>query len=571
MNSGIQGHPAYQYAERVLRHEVEAPRYVTIACAEFKAIADGQDKRYCLSTKKLDKIDKLLKLMIMPKGIAAGKTVYDATVGYQWLLYAATLCIVHRDNRKRRRYESVVLEIARKNFKTYTVAVIFILLLLTEPDFSRLFSVAPDGQLSREVKTAIVELIKSSPALYPPDLPEEIFKLRRDDITCKLNSNIFVPLNYSNSRLDGKLPSAFLVDEAGALPNNYAIEAMRSGQLTILNKIGFVISTKYPTANNPFETEVAAAKSVLDGVIEDETLFALLYEPDNPDAWATDERVMMQANPAAQEIPAIWDDLLHKRQLAIEFDQKRENFLTKHCNILYQGVGTESYIPVTELQACRVEKIEWSGREVFLGVDLSMTNDNCAVAMAGLDENEKIFAEVMCFIPEGRIDEKNAFEHVNYRDFIREGNCIACGDRTVDYAVIEDFVFDIEKKYGVTVLGIGYDRYNALSSAQKWERGRSDTEPGYNTVIIRQHSDTLHPPTKLLAEKIANKEFAYRPNRLLELNFENARCVYDTNLNRYVNKKRSNGKVDMVVALINAVYLIEQNLLGASYSFVIQM
>ena len=39
-------------------------------------------------------------------------------------------------------------------------------------------------------------------------------------------------------------------------------------------------------------------------------------------------------------------------------------------------------------------------------------------------------------------------------------------------------------------------------------------------------------------------------------NFENARCVYDTNMNMYVNKKKSNGKVDMVVALINAVYLL---------------
>lgn len=44
--------------------------------------------------------------------------------------------------------------------------------------------------------------------------------------------------------------------------------------------------------------------------------------------------------------------------------------------------------------------------------------------------------------------------------------CIACGDRTVDYKVIEDFVFAIENRYDVTVMAIGYDRYNALSSAQ---------------------------------------------------------------------------------------------------------
>ena len=53
----------------------------------------------------------------------------------------------------------------------------------------------------------------------------------------------------------------------------------------------------------------------------------------------------------------------------------------------------------------------------------------------------------------------------------------------------------------------------------------------------------------------------YEPDKIVELNFDNARCTYDTNLNRYVNKKKSNGKVDEVVALINAMYLLHQNVL----------
>ena len=78
----------------------------------------------------------------------------------------------------------------------------------------------------------------------------------------------------------------------------------------------------------------------------------------------------------------------------------------------------------------------------------------------------------------------------------------------------------------------------------------------------------LHSPTKLLKEKILSREFTYDQNLMLEINFQNARCVKDTNLNQYVNKKKSAGKVDMVVALINAVYLIEQDQLFGSYSFV---
>ena len=82
-----------------------------------------------------------------------------------------------------------------------------------------------------------------------------------------------VPLNYSNSRLDGKLPSVFLIDETGTLPNPYAIEAMSSVQLTIKNKLGCIISTKYPKINNPFEGEVLYAKRVLDGLVEGLRIF----------------------------------------------------------------------------------------------------------------------------------------------------------------------------------------------------------------------------------------------------------------------------------------------------------
>ncbi len=47
---------------------------------------------------------------------------------------------------------------------------------------------------------------------------------------------------------------------------------------------------------------------------------------------------------------------------------------------------------------------------------------------------------------------------------------------------------------------------------------------------------------------------------MLEMNFENARCTYDTNLNLYVNKKKSAGKVDCVVSLINAVFLLQNEI-----------
>ena len=545
-------HQSFQYAQNVVNGTIPAPKYVIKQCQKFLEICDGKSEKYFLDEQKLNQIDDVLKLLIMPRGLKAGNSIYECSCGYQWILYAAALCVVYRENPDRRRYETVILEVARKNFKTFTIATIFVLLFLLEPKFSKFYSVAPDGALSREVKTAIEEILKSSPLVYQnKGMPR--FKILRDYIEFIPNENRYIPLNYSNSRMDGKLPNVFLADEVGALPNSYAIEAMRSGQLNILNKLGCIISTEYPTANNPFEDEVNYAKRVLDGTQADDTVFSLLYEPENTDNWSFDDTILKHANPVALEIPEIWDDLLKKRARAISIESARENFLTKHCNIIYQGAGTESFIDIKDLQRCRVNKIDWTGREVYVGVDLSMSNDNTAVAICA-EENGRTLADVVCFIPEGRIDEKNKFEKLDYRRFVAGSKCIACGNKTIDYGVVEDFVFSIEEKYGVTVRAIGFDRYNAMSSAQKWNQK-------YNTVEIRQHSDTLHPPTKLLSEKITDGEFEYEKNTLLEINFENARCTYDTNMNRYVTKKKSQGKVDMVVALINAVYLLQQDVI----------
>ena len=544
--------PSYKYAKRVLENEIPAPKYVIKQCEKFLEICDGKSEKYFLDEQKLRQIENILKLLVMPRGLKAGSSIYECSCGYQWLFYAAILCVVHRKNPDKRRYETAILEIARKNFKTFTIATIFVLLFLLEPKFSKFYSVAPDGALSREVKTAIEEILKSSPLVYQnKGVPR--FKILRDYIEFIPNENRYIPLNYSNSRMDGKLPNVFLADEVGTLPNSYAIEAMRSGQLNILNKLGCIISTEYPTANNPFEDEVNYAKRVLDGTQADDTVFSLLYEPENTDNWSFDDTILKHANPVALKIPEIWEDLFKKRARAISIESARENFLTKHCNIIYQGAGTESFIDIKDLQRCRVNKIDWAGREVYVGVDLSMSNDNTAVAICA-EEDGKILADVVCFIPEGRIDEKNKFEKLDYRRFVAGSKCIACGNKTIDYGVVEDFVFSIEEKYGITVRAIGFDRYNAISSAQKWNQK-------YNTVEIRQHSDTLHPPTKLLSEKITDGEFEYEKNTLLEINFENARCTYDTNMNRYVTKKKSQGKVDMVVALINAVYLLQQDVI----------
>lgn len=324
--------------------------------------------------------------------------------------------------------------------------------------------------------------------------------------------------------------------------------------MSMVNRTGIIISTAYESLNNPMTQEVDYCKKVLDGIIDDDSLFCLLYEPDEPKNWATDE-ALAQANPLAIVLKDNWEYLLKQRNIAIEMPEKRKNFLTKHMNIFVDGDETEVYIPIKDVQACMVPDYDWVGREVFLGVDLAQTTDNCAVAMVTYDaELESYVADAWGFIPLDRIDQKSRVEKVDYRVYTEQKKCFACGDNVVSHKFIEDFVFGLESTYGVKIRGIAYDRYNCIASANRWY------DAGYEVIEMKQHSSVLHPATKLLKESVLKRKFKYVKNRLLELNFSNARETLDTNLNGYVNKKKSNGKIDLVVALINAMALWNKEL-----------
>lgn len=542
---------AYLYAKWcVQKGNRKVGKYVKLQAKKWLKIADGKHKEAYVSEKAYRKICKLLKLMVHPD---LQCSMYDGLEDYAWFLIVAVFCTRRRSD-DRRFYQTALLEIARKNFKTFNSAVIFILGMLTEPRFSRFFSVAPDYKLSSELRLAVRKIIKVSPALT------KYFKVNRDMITCLINEIEYTPLAYSNDGMDGRLANIFLADEAGAL-DSYPVEAMRSSQITLVNKLGIIISTQYPNDNNVMIDEIDIAKKVLDDVLDRENVFSLLYEPDEAlrKRWEKDDLAIYQANPVAVNNQEILQSIKDLRTMAVLYENKRENFLCKHLNIMYKGLGVEGYVDVQKVKRCRiVENREWwKGRRVWVGLDLAQTDDNTAVSMV-TEEDGKIYAKVWGILPKDKVEIKSTKEDVDYKKLIASGCCFAEGEEVIDYVFVERWILGLKQEYGVEIVQVGYDRYNAIATVQKLE------EKGLECVEVKQHSSVLHPPTKLLREAILKREFFYEENRLLEINFQNARCTEDTNLNKYVNKKRSAGKVDMVMAIIDAVYLLQQDMLSNS-------
>ncbi len=559
---------AYQYCKWAVRTKnKKVPEYVKKQCAAWIKIANGKNREAYIDEKEYERIIRLLGLMIHPD---LHRPLNEALEKYAMFFITAVFCtkLKNKENIDIRYYKTAVLKIARKNFKTFNSAVIFLLLMLIEPQFSRFFSVAPDLKLSKELQVALRKIIKSSPDLC--DETEPVFQPLRSEVRCLVTENDYVPLAYSDDRMDGKQANAFLADEAGAM-DSYPVEAMRSSQLVLLNKLGIIISTEYPNDNNVMIDEVDKCKKALDGLREDKRIFSLLYEPDGElltdDQWQHNDLVIYQSNPVAIDNKNVFESIKEMRADAVIYENKRENYLCKHNNIKYKGLGTEGYIEITKVRACKRKDDPkwWKGRKVWIGLDLSLSEDNVCVAMDTYEgetlEDCDIYSKTFGFIPRDRVGWKTKKEDVDYNRLIREGCCYECGGEVISYLFIENFILSLEIEYGVEIVQIGYDPWNATSTVQKLE------QKGYECIEIKQHSSVLHSPTKLLKEKILGKKFHYDENQMLEINFQNARCTEDTNKNKFVNKKKSAGKIDQVVGNLNGIYLIEQEILYGSQNF----
>lgn len=543
---------AKQYAEDCISNKEITTDEVKTQCKWFLQDLEKQNNEYYpyyFDTKKISIVEGILKLLNFATGLnIIGKSIYEGLENFQAFFIANIFGWRYKTDSKKFRYREVDLFIPRKNTKTFLAALIIIILMLTEDEYSEFYSICLDRDLAGEVKKAISQTLNASPSVL------EYFNIPKTlsgRMECTLTHSFYQPRTSEANRNNSIKPSAFIADEYGAMKDNANVEAMRSGQLSVKNPLMFKLTTAYAEDKSIMLDELAYLKKIYKETEKDDRLFALVYYATEEHLW--DDIGILMANPL--RIEENYEEIRRAREKALAKPSERVEFLTKNLNYFMPSNSGEEFITIDKLRKCKNTRgvFDWQGKDVYLGLDLAMTNDNVSVSMVTM-EDEIIYAKSWAFIPKDRIEEKNRRERTDYRRFIEEGSCFACGDEIISYEFVEKFIMNIEKKYGVNVIQIGYDRYNCISTANKLDTA------GYETVEVKQHSNVLHQPTKLLQESILQRKFSYDGDKLYEINFQNAKCTEDTNLNKYVNKKKSNGKVDMVVSTIIAIYLLQQNI-----------
>ncbi|SFC14868.1 terminase TerL endonuclease subunit [Clostridium uliginosum] len=545
---------AIKYAHDVVEGSEITTKEVLQQCKiflnDYKNRQYNEDFKYYFDENKLQIIENLLKLFNYATGFVAGKPVLEGIAPFQCFFLANLFGWRFKDNVNKFRYNDITLYIARKNAKTWLVSLVFILLMLTEQNYSEFYSICLTKELASEIRKAMVQTLESSPSVL------KYFKISKTltgRIECRLTHSYFQPRVAEAEKNNSVRPSAFISDEHGNFKENSNFKAMQSGQKNVVNPLTFRTTTAYAIDNSIMLSDLDYIRKVLDGIVKNERQFALLYYSTKEHLW--DDIGMYMACPL--RIEENYETIRETRAKALVKEDEVEEYITKDMNYFLPANSGETFTNEEEIKGCELEKdIDWNGRRVYLGIDLAESDDNTALAMITYDEEkEVVYSKVWAFIPKDRVEMKTRKERVDYQSHIDNNNCFACGDEKVDYKYLEDFIFKLEETYGVEIVQLGYDVRNAGRSIREIE------EHGIECVEVIQFSRVLHAPIKWLHENLLSKKNKYYRNKLLDIELANCKAKRDENKGWYLSKKASTGKIDMVFALVDALYLLQQELL----------
>lgn len=529
---------AFQYTSDIRLDVIPSNKYVKRqverSINDYDIRQHEDDFAYYFDMDKCDQVNNLLKLFNYATGFLAGTNVLEGIADFQAFLLVNIFCWRFKDNKLKSRYREVVLYISRKCGKTWFVSLIFILLMLTEQNYSEFYSGCLNKDLASELRKAMQQTIEASPVI---NKHFKISKMWTGKIECKLTHSFFQPRVAEANKNNSIRPNAFCVDEFGAFDNKELYSAFKSGQRNIINPIAFITTTAYAKTDSAMNDELDYAKKVIDGTIENDRYFALLYYAEEENMW--NDTGIYQACPLV--IEENYKEIRETREKAKIIESEQEEYLTKSMNVMLESNEENKYISMEYWKKCCVDNINFEGKEVTVGVDLSVTTDLTAVAIMFKDGNN-IYCMSHGFKPS--IDTKNRREKINYNTMARNGYCNIHEGMTVNYTLVEEYIRSIEDKYNCKIKSIVTDPMNAK---EMMERLAED----YDVILLKQTYTNLSPATKEFRKKVYDGEVFYKKNALLDWCMGNAITTVGKSDDEMLAKENKNKeRIDMVAVLI---------------------
>ena len=454
-----------------------------------------------------------------------------------------------------RRFRVVYEQVARKNGKSTKAAGVGLYCLTMDGEQgAEIYSAATKKDQARIILETAQQMVKKSPAL------RKYLGVYRANIYMETTASKMEAVSSDADTLDGLNIHCALIDELHAHKTRAVYDVMTTATGARRQPLIWVVTTAGSITNGICKERYDYAAKVLNGVIEDETLFAYIAELDAGDD-PFEEKNWIKANPNLG-VSVKTADLRRKAKEARELSSAYNNFLCKHMDmwvtaeeswmnmLAYRECGMDLPGFVTAQQLKKPEDIirhleEYLiGTECYVGVDLSAKLDLTSVTFEFPLPNGFYAVLSHSFIPENRIPEKERTDNVSYSGWVRDGYITAIPGDVIELSWVEEYIQNMAVKYFVKE--ICYDPWNATEFANHM------TDEGFTCVEIRQGFKTMSEPTKDIEKLVVQHKLIHGCNPVLAWAVSNAVARYDPAGNVKLDKAKSKMRIDPVISLVTS-------------------
>ena len=437
-----------------------------------------------------------------------------------------------------------ILSVGRKNSKTTLSACLLLAHLCGPPAQSKpnsqLFSAAQSRDQAAIIFNLAAKMVRLNPALARIVTIQETAK----NLICIELGTRYRALSADASTAYGLSPSFIVHDELGQVrgPRSPLYEALETATGAQENPLSIIISTQSPT-------DVDLLSVLIDDALaghDPHTVCKVYTAPTDLDPF--DEATIRLANPAFGTFLNA-DEVMSMAAAARRMPAREAEYRNL---ILNQRVEpTNAFIAPEVWKTCGTPAGSLGGLTVYGGLDLSEVADLTALVLIGWN-GQKWLVHPTFWLPSEGLVERSTADRVPYDTWRERGFLQVTPGRTVAYQFVAEHLFDLFRR--LNIAKIAFDRWNMRHFAP-WllQAGFSEQFVKDHFVEFGQGVASMSPALRDLEQVILEGQLAHGNHPILTMCANNTVVALDDAGNRKPSKKRSNGRIDGLVALAMAV------------------
>lgn len=451
-----------------------------------------------------------------------------------------------------RRFRIAYTEVSRKNGKSTLAAGIGLYLLVADGEAgAEVYSAATKMDQAKIIHQEAIRMVRKSPSL------KKRCGICVNNIHVAATHSKFEPLGADAKTMDGLNPHGATVDELHAHPDGSVWDVLRSAIGARTQPLLFAITTAgFNTQSFCYTEQRDYATKVLDGLIEDDSYFAIIYTLDRGsngellDDWK-DESVWLKSNPNLG-ISVSLDDMREMCKEAESSAAKLNNFLVKKLNIwTTQDIR---WIDMEKWQACDdfVDEKDLEGYPCYAALDLSSNIDiSCWGLLFPNIEGKTVFLPRF-FIPKDNALARAKRDRVPYLQWIQDGYIFATPGNVIDYEFIDAQIEKDFQRFDIRLVGI--DRWGFEPRRQRLE---ALGVPISKMVAFGQGYASMNSPLGSLEKMYYSGDLVHNNNPVLSWMASNMAVKQDPAGNIKPAKDKSSEKIDGMVTLTMSLGVYE--------------